>query len=153
MHIHDTFECRATDLVPNFFFFFNIHIPNYYTVAFELYLLQFRKPNKTLMSAANAYVSNLQKIKPLRQKTNQLKQQVMEHMQKQKLDSLQVDGKTIRLVTRSVSKSLSHRMLHTELDQYTDFDDDDKQRFRDFLTHVKQQQKQNSTKKVSLQYK
>lgn len=105
------------------------------------------------MSAANAYVSNLQKIKPLRQKTNQLKQQVMEHMQKQKLDSLQVDGKTIRLVTRSVSKSLSHRMLHTELDQYTDFDDDDKQRFREFLTHVKQQQKQNSTKKVSLQYK
>lgn len=105
------------------------------------------------MSAANAYVSNLQKIKPLQHQTKQLKQKVMDHMQKNKIETLQVDGKTIRLVTRTVSKSLSQKILHTELDAYNEFDDNDKQRVRDFFAHVKQQQKQNSTKKVSLQYK
>ena len=60
----------------------------------------------------------MSRIKPLQQKSKNLKQELMRFMKEQKLQTCPVDDKTCTLYKRKVKKPMNRKLLLSQLEHY-----------------------------------
>lgn len=97
------------------------------------------------------YIGLLSKMKPLREETKELKNQIICYMKKQDVSSLRVNDRQINLVNKRVKRTLNLRLLRRMVSTYTQ-DPVQQSTIRAFLDNVSDHLEQNAVVKEALQY-
>lgn len=98
------------------------------------------------------YVGVITKMKPLRTRSKELKQEVIAYMKKRKLDSIQVGDQKINLVNKRIKRTLNLKLLKQLIQDYTT-EDTNQAQLHEFVEHVANHLDENAVVKESLQFK
>lgn len=103
-------------------------------------------------SSGPQLIQTMSKMKPLRNKTKDLKQQLLSYMTSQNLKTCAVSDKTCTLYDRKVKKPMNKKMLAAQLQTYN-ADDRTKEQIEQFLQHCQNHLESTATVKPAIRIK